>query len=153
MTNLKNKKFSKEDEVKGGFLGIPNLGIFKKEEKKVEAQQTTEPSTPEDKSALSKSVDSSVEENKTSSTVESSVEEIKTSDSVEPSVEEKKKICLEAADKKAKEAAEDKKKCEKDFPRKKLFGFIGGKKRRSKSKKGKSKSSHKKKRATKKASH
>lgn len=66
---------------------------------------------------------------------------------------EKKNACLASADKKAKEAAEDKKKCETDFPRKKFLGFFGGKKRKSKSKRCKSKKTNKKrKHATKKSS-
>ena len=127
MTNLKN-------QLKGGFLGIPNLGILKQKE-----TNGVNPLTPRPSSASTEL-----------STPSSIVSE---TPPPSPSDEEKKKICLEAADKKAKEAAEDKKKCDTDFPRKKFLGLFGGKKRKSKSKKGKSgKSNKKKKRGTKKSS-
>jgi hypothetical protein len=133
MTNLKN-------QLKGGFLGIPNLGILKQKE-----ANGVKPLTPTPSSA-------STELSTPSSTPRETPPETQSI----PSDEEKKKICLEAADKKAKEAAEDKKKCETDFPRKKILGIFGGKKRKSKSKKGKSgkssKTNKKKRRSTKKSS-
>ena len=127
MTNLKN-------QLKGGFLGIPNLGILKQKE-----ANEVRPLTPTPSSA-------STELSTPSSTMSETPPP-------SPSDDEKKKICLEAADKKAKEAAEDKKTCDKNFPRKKFLGYFGGKKRKSRSKKGKTNRSTKKnKRATKKSS-
>lgn len=119
--------------LKGGFLGIPNLGVSDmfngKKKEDVNMAMTASP-TP-----------SSTEVRPVESTTASPASD-----------DDAKKKCMAAADAKMKEAVDAKAECNKKYPNKSMFSLFGGKKRRSKSGKSKSHKRRNKKRTVRKSS-
>jgi hypothetical protein len=109
--------------IKGGFLGIPSMGI--KDKMTEMKNKAFAPKKPETHYSLVH-----IEQPSAAAAVPTVIDQ--------KMIDENRKKCLDVANEKIRLANEDKKQCELKNPRKKIFGIFGGKR------KGKTLRSHKK---------
>jgi hypothetical protein len=109
--------------IKGGFLGIPSMGI--KDKMTEMKNKAFAPKKPETHYSLVH-----IEQPSVAAAVPTVIDQ--------KMIDDNRKKCLDVANEKIRLANEDKKQCELKNPRKKIFGIFGGKR------KGKTPRSHKK---------
>jgi hypothetical protein len=113
--------------IKGGFLGIPSMGI--KDKMTEMKNKAFAPKKPETHYSLVH-----IEQPSAAAAVPTVIDQ--------KMIDDNRKKCLDVANEKIRLANEDKKQCELKNPRKKIFGIFGGKR------KGKTPRSHKKRKHT-----
>jgi len=111
--------------IKGGFLGIPSMGI--KDKMTEMKNKAFAPKKPETHYSLVH-----IEQPPAAAAVPTVIDQ--------KMIDENRKKCLDVANEKIRLANEDKKQCELKNPRKKIFGIFGGKRKG----KGRPSRSHKK---------